>query len=911
MADFIISPYAISYNSIKNSLQNFIKNKSDVTKTWKDFYTAGAGETILELDAAVAAFYAFHFIIGRRESFLTVAQNYNSVIGGALSLGYNASRGHNVHVRLNIIPFKTQTLSKWTVVGSYAEYDIVLLKDVILNAGTPTTIDCVIGNSAAQGVSIASTDLQQFVFTAANTTDDCRLLLNDTNNEVPASTSVKDAMDDKYVMLTNPYGSVDVFYLNKGNYKYTTSDTLYLQYIERNNLTFGGLSMSNISIDMADQVEEMTLIEDRQDVEDKEHVRLSAPLYHETNNVVRARKDYVKLLKENNKLLLDANDKDINPGLIALTYLKKQLTEAATSLMTPEEKQAYADFILSVCPDGVAKAFIEDPVRIVRSLAINLWQKANENIPATLEDDIDAILDTYRNKLAPTLDLQQIEHDIEQIPGVKVARVDMGAREYELNTKYKLYDIVNVPKILVGNKYETWQFYCAKVQSQTGKNEPDWAAAASLGSRIIDNNFVWENSNKYAQAVTEHWKKDGKYELYSDINCTYDIKPHCTLATEPYWGELLQKDGNVTWSKVQDFQLPLQERQDDTKYLLSEQVIVRNGDDVAVYVVDEVHRKSGSHAPIWENAENIGETVNDNALTWALRYYNWQAETNYMIASFVGIDINNKLYIYRASGGITGAECPLNGDAVIKDGTNTWTLTDTIENYGTWKASTEIAIGTYVKGNDYYYQIIDTNNHKTGNHITFYDGQWLETVEDNNITFKLDTFNIEDEEIKCVGTKWLPATEFHVGDRIIVKDAFSTYIYQVTYVGDEYITVSDVIYSVVNYAGTTGEYAPYWGADNVEDNDILWTKTNNESNIGWQPNTVKHHGDIITTSEGNYVFSSILGTSDVIQPDWSGIENNQVKDNNITWVRITDAPSMSLQWNEYLHLTADSPKIVG
>ena len=160
MADFIISPYAISYNSIKNALQSYIQNKSDVTTKWQDFYTAGAGETILELDAAVASFYAFHFIIGRRESFLTVAQNYNSVVGGALSLGYNCSRGHNVHVRIQIVPNTTQTLSKWTVVGSYAEYDVVLLEDTILNAGVATTIDCVIGNSSVQGVKISSTALQ-------------------------------------------------------------------------------------------------------------------------------------------------------------------------------------------------------------------------------------------------------------------------------------------------------------------------------------------------------------------------------------------------------------------------------------------------------------------------------------------------------------------------------------------------------------------------------------------------------------------------------------------------------------------------------------------------------------------------------------------------------------------------------
>ena len=65
MADFIISPYAVSFNSIKTCLQQYIQNKANVT--WTDFYTSGAGETLVELNAAVAAFYAFHFIIGRRE----------------------------------------------------------------------------------------------------------------------------------------------------------------------------------------------------------------------------------------------------------------------------------------------------------------------------------------------------------------------------------------------------------------------------------------------------------------------------------------------------------------------------------------------------------------------------------------------------------------------------------------------------------------------------------------------------------------------------------------------------------------------------------------------------------------------------------------------------------------------------
>ena len=82
MSNLIISPYAISFNSIKSALESYINDKSvsEVLDTWKDFYTAGAGQTILELDAAIAAFYAFHFIVGRREAYLPLAQNYSSIL---------------------------------------------------------------------------------------------------------------------------------------------------------------------------------------------------------------------------------------------------------------------------------------------------------------------------------------------------------------------------------------------------------------------------------------------------------------------------------------------------------------------------------------------------------------------------------------------------------------------------------------------------------------------------------------------------------------------------------------------------------------------------------------------------------------------------------------------------------------
>ena len=198
----------------------------------------------------------------------------------------------------------------------------------------------------------------------------------------------------------------------------------------------------------------------------------------------------------------------------------------------------------------------------------------------------------------------------------------------------------------------------------------------------------------------------------------------------------------------------------------------------------------------------------------------------------------------------------------------------------------------------------------TSGTATFYNKKWLQDVTDNNIIWKLDTFELQEETINSVGKSWKPCTEYEIQDIIICSSASSTYIYQANFVGETTVIHNNVIYSVVNYAGTTGDKQPVWGEDNVVDNDILWTKTENISEIKWEPSVSKKHGDIITTDQGYYVFSSVLGTSGATDPDWTGIENNQVKDNNITWVRISDSVSMALQWNEYLDLKAESPKIV-
>ncbi len=912
MADFIVSPYAISFNSIKSALETYISTKSDVTTTWSDFYTAGAGQTILELDAAIGAFYAFHFIIGRRESYLSVAQNYSSILGAAQSLGYNASRGHNVYLNLIIKPTVTMSLAKWTVIGSYAEYDVVLWEPAIINAGVETTLKCVIGNSSVQAITITSADLQQFVFTSSLVTDDCRLILN--SLEVPVSSELKDAVNDNYIMLSNSYGAVDVFYLNDGNYNYVANDVLYLHYIERNSLTFSSLSTGSFALDLADEVTSIEIVEDWCDKEGKEHIRACAGVYHETNNVVRARKDYVKFLLQNNNFLYDANDKDISAGLIALCYLKEE-NEQTGSLLSTEEKEEYYESITSICPDGVASIFIEDPIKIMLNLSINIWQNADETLPASISDVIESILSGYENKLESTLDLDQIEHDIVDQTGAKIARLDLGATDYDYQTAYKKYDLITTPKILIGTEEEEWTMYCQKINAKSGTQEPDWVNTPNVGDIIIDNNIVWQNTNKYASSSIAQWSANTVYDLYDDISVGYQTPSSSTSATEPLWGSTIIADGNITWNKLKQYYYPLQNRADLTGYALNEYVIMKDNLDAAVYYAQALTHKTDQQEPDWTALSETDE-ITDNGIIWALKYAGLELETSYSEGALVGVGVDDILYIYCAAMDLTSSEInPLDGTDRIynEDNELLWYVVETYSNLKEWAPQTEFDLTTYCQGDNSFYQVVNTGGSTTGENINFKDeetNEWLTEVIDNNICWNLDSVTVAGELVNCTGTTWQASTAFSQAQILIIETEADSYVYQASYVNTETTSQNSIVYSACGIAGMTGSIEPSWDTDTVYDNNILWTKTINTGVLSWSALTAMKQGDIIATNSGNYIFTSILGTSSQSNPNWAGISNNIITDNNIVWQKLEDTTSFNLDWNEYLDLTY-TYKIVG
>lgn len=596
MADFIISPLAISFDSIKASLQNYVNTKPE-NESWKDFYASSAGETIIEIAAALGAFYAYQAIVGRRESFLSVAQNYTSVLGLAQNLGYSASRGKNLQVSINIIPNQTVTLPKWSIIGSYAEYDVVVTEDIILNKDTQIDVPVIIGNSMVETIQVTTNKLTQFSFGNPDVTDTYRLVLNET--EVPHSTEIKDAINDKYVTISNVLGAMDVFYLQTGNYAYKAGDNLYLQFIQRNNLEWANFSNSNLVIDYASQINESKLIENKTDKESIDSIRIKGPIYHETAMVIRSRKDYSKYLKLRNPQIIEANDMDIYPGLIAITYIKEDGTN-----LTEAEKQYWLDQIEESRPSGVAKAVIMDSILINKTFDISLWKSEDGNIDSTMGNKIQEILDKYENKFELTLDTHQLEHDIEKLDGVKIARVNLDEKQWKSNTTFELFDTINVN----GEDY-----YVNEYKYFTGTQEPSWPT--NVNDTVVDGQIIWKKVNEYNGLGVSTWSAKMDVRQYDYIkvgdNQLFVCSGYNNLTgdTEPKWGDKYIKDNQIVWEKI-DYPYPAVNWKANT--------IKKIGDIIAVnndrYRCCNFLQRTGIEEPEW--SESSDGTIIDGSIKW-------------------------------------------------------------------------------------------------------------------------------------------------------------------------------------------------------------------------------------------------------------------------------------------------------
>lgn len=635
--NFIINPYSISFESIRNDLMQYVSSKPDEA-AWKDFFASGAGQTIIELIAALGAMYSYQFILGRREAYLSVAQNYSSILGVANNAGYCASRGQNARIRLTIVPNVSMTLPKWSVMGTCLDYDLVLLEDVVLNTDQVTTIDCIIGNFLQETITVQTDRLSQFKFTNSNTTDDIRLILN--TIEVPLSTVIKEALNDKYVGTTNVYGSLDIFYLQEGEYKYKTGDSLILQFIERNTVDPNTLRITDYAVNYASKINTVETLQNYIDKESADSIKIKAPIYRETAGAIRARHDYSKFILTQYPILKSANDHDIYPGLIEIAAVKKDGT-----FLTDSEKDEMLDAIESARPSGVAKAIISNPQEINKTLNIEITKLSDEYVSLTISDYIDAILETYEDTLGISLDLHLLEHEIDKVSGVKISRVTFDQTEWEPETYYELYHTVVSPTDTdVKNSYSAKMFIY-----KSGSLEPSWPTI--IGDTVVDNQLVWQLVNEDVVSLgLKEWSANNQYFVndyvrkIDDPNNLYKCIGYINLSglVEPDWKQDINDnqivfDEQIVWKKVTEANGEVHTWQKSHNYNIGDFIAPTTAELANdIYICIGFRAKSGSEEPEWTHA--VGTFTQDGRIQWV---------TNDAVASKLDLAWNEYLNITK------------------------------------------------------------------------------------------------------------------------------------------------------------------------------------------------------------------------------------------------------------------------
>ena len=491
---------SLSITSAFNSIVNFFRSQENNSK-WRDLSTNAEGSFLIRLLANVMSTLSYRIVAQSRENYLSTAALTSSNVGIAVNLGYSAFRGSNLKRLIQITPNGNYTLPKFSILGSYnSDYNILTLDDVDLQEGVPTTIRTVVGNIREESFITGTSDIKIFSLFTGGISEDY-ILFKD-NIEVPTTKVMKDMIYDKYLVRTNPYGSVDVGYLNTfsgARYKYGTGTEITIRYVELADVPVAPYSSSSISYGTLGDV---VTISSYIPFEGVDSLKVTAPLDHETQNLIRSKVDYANRLQEIVPSVIQANWKALTPTYTLITYLKDNSTLLTGSQVFVGGASENKERLLNTEVAGVKEILenenyfgtplpdITPPRREVADITIQIALKNKYKSISDINADIDNILENYYNtELQAHFNVYDLERLIEDLSYVKYARVFFTVNKRTTNTSYQLGHIIEVG----GNLYKA-----SKVMGYSGVTEPadGWGVPVSAPSEI-DTNVVVQDGSVY------------------------------------------------------------------------------------------------------------------------------------------------------------------------------------------------------------------------------------------------------------------------------------------------------------------------------------------------------------------------------------------------------------------------------
>lgn len=178
------------------------------------------------------------------------------------------------------------------------------------------------------------------------------------------------------------------------------------------------------------------------DVEPISAIKVNAPLYYESQNLVRGRSDFMKIFKGLDSRISDTNYQDITPAVVELTYVRSDSTLGVNQVFNTIQKQNFINDLYTCEALGVPNPVISDPGQVVLYLNHNVYMKYAGSFPVV--NDIDGesgIMSQYNLLLNRQIDIFDIERQIEDlvynnIEYVRKCAITIDAPAWQANTAY-------------------------------------------------------------------------------------------------------------------------------------------------------------------------------------------------------------------------------------------------------------------------------------------------------------------------------------------------------------------------------------------------------------------------------------------------------------------------------------------
>ena len=542
---------SLSITSVFNSIVNFFRSQENNSK-WRDFSTGSEGSFLIRMLANVFSAISYRIVAQSRENYLSTAALTSSNVGIAVNLGYSVFRGRNLRRIVSILPNGNYTFPKLSVIGTYNNmYDIVTLDDVELEEGVQKEIDVVVGKVKEESITTGTSETKFFSLFTTGISEDYVLYLD--SQEVPSTSEIKEMIYNKYLVRTNPYGSVDIAYLNNlpnAKYKYGTGSELTIRYVELAQVEETSFTENMFPYG---QLKDFKTLSSFIPFESVNNIKINAPLDHETQNLIRSKEDYASRLKIEIQNLIQTNWQALTPTFTQITYLKDD-----NSLLSEDEITSFINLMENERYFGTPLPDLTHPRREVADLEVSLELSNKYKNIADVDLDVSNIIkNSYNKELGATFNIYDLERKIENLSYVRYGRVNYKTNQRDPNMSYQLGYIL---------EHDGKYYMATKILGISGQTEPNWTLPSVVpkevdtgieqtdGSLIwriykrlpnMDNTRLWNPSSRYAVGEWVYPSTSTKYMM----KCVDLIKqsggsaPTINLAEK---GDFVV-DGNIVW----------------------------------------------------------------------------------------------------------------------------------------------------------------------------------------------------------------------------------------------------------------------------------------------------------------------------------------------------------------------------